>query len=118
MRSGDHGGAAVTQLENDFPEEIEEWLDYGNTKCVAFNTRGTLLAAGCQGGRVLVWDFETRGVARELTGHTGDITHVKWSSSGRLIMSTSLDKSVRCWVSYELDAKALNSNADIVLPAA
>lgn len=88
----------MSQLENDFPEEIEEWLEYGTTKCVAFNKKGTLLAAGCHGGNVVVWDFETRGVARELKGHTGEVTCVKWSRNGRLILSSSLDKSIRCWV--------------------
>eukprot|EP00241_Pyramimonas_parkeae_P023816 CAMPEP_0114322704 /NCGR_PEP_ID=MMETSP0059-20121206/27414_1 /TAXON_ID=36894 /ORGANISM="Pyramimonas parkeae, Strain CCMP726" /LENGTH=44 /DNA_ID= /DNA_START= /DNA_END= /DNA_ORIENTATION= len=31
----------------DMPEIIEEYLDHGAAKCLAFNRRGTLLAAGC-----------------------------------------------------------------------
>uniref|UniRef100_A0A6N2LI54 Isoprene synthase, chloroplastic n=1 Tax=Salix viminalis TaxID=40686 RepID=A0A6N2LI54_SALVM len=34
--------------------------------CIAFNRRGTLLAAGCTDGSCVIWDFETRGVAKEL----------------------------------------------------
>lgn len=31
-------------LQGDFPEVIEEYLEYGVMKCIAFNRRGTLLA--------------------------------------------------------------------------
>ena len=31
-------------LQGDFPEVIEEYLEYGIMKCAAFNRRGTLLA--------------------------------------------------------------------------
>lgn len=31
-------------LQGDFPEVIEEYLEHGNMKCIAFNRRGTLLA--------------------------------------------------------------------------
>ena len=31
-------------LQGDFPEVIEEYLQHGNMKCIAFNRRGTLLA--------------------------------------------------------------------------
>lgn len=31
-------------LQGDFPEVIEEYLEHGIMKCIAFNRRGTLLA--------------------------------------------------------------------------
>ncbi|KAE9617142.1 hypothetical protein Lalb_Chr03g0032271 [Lupinus albus] len=31
-------------LQGDFPEVIEEYLQHGSMKCIAFNRRGTLLA--------------------------------------------------------------------------
>ena len=31
-------------LQGDFPEVIEEYLEHGVMKCIAFNRRGTLLA--------------------------------------------------------------------------
>ncbi|KAK7351967.1 hypothetical protein VNO80_17381 [Phaseolus coccineus] len=34
-------------LQGDFPEVIEEYLEHGCMKCIAFNHRGTLLAAVC-----------------------------------------------------------------------
>lgn len=34
-------------LQGDFPEVIEEYLEHGVMKCIAFNRRGTLLAGTC-----------------------------------------------------------------------
>lgn len=34
-------------LQGDFPEVIEEYLEHGVMKCIAFNRRGTLLAGKC-----------------------------------------------------------------------
>lgn len=46
------------------PEHIEESLECGHARCIAFNPAGTLLAAGCEEGQVVIWDCLTRGVVR------------------------------------------------------
>ncbi|CAI7806746.1 unnamed protein product [Closterium sp. NIES-53] len=104
-------------FQNDFPEVIEEYLDHRAAKCIAFNRRGTLLAAGCADGVCVIWDFDTRGVAKELplpplllppphettSPATADspsstpsavpppppslITSVAWSKCGRLLLA-------------------------------
>ena len=55
-------------FESDYPERIEEELQYGNlhARCCAFNRRGTLLATGCNEGVAVLWDFDTRGVVKVL----------------------------------------------------
>ena len=55
-------------FESDYPERIEEELQYGNlhARCCAFNRRGTLLATGCHEGAAVLWDFDTRGVVKVL----------------------------------------------------
>jgi len=55
-------------FESDYPERIEEELQYGNlhARCCAFNRRGTLLATGCNEGVAVLWDFDTRGVVKLL----------------------------------------------------
>ena len=90
------------------PEKIEEFLEAGPglaPVCLAFSPRGTLLAGGCTGGELVIWDYETRSVARVLPpqgrssanlgggGQGGDgdgaaappaaITALAWSASGR-----------------------------------
>eukprot|EP00899_Mesostigma_viride_P019395 jgi/Mesvir1/27457/Mv07239-RA.1 len=83
--------------QNDCPEVIEEWLENGHAKCIAFNRRGTLLAAGCEDGGVVVWDFDTRGVARRFAGHSSTVTSVCWSKDGSTLLTSSLDTRVISW---------------------
>ena len=99
------------------PDTIEEHLDHGVARCVAFNRRGTLLAsafaalsrppcasrltlrtAGCHSGDVVLWDFETRGVARVLSGgHSADVLSLSWSHDGRRVASACADNQLRVW---------------------
>ena len=63
----------------------------------AFNRRGNLLAAGCQNGAVIVWDFDTHGAARTLLGHTGRVTSVSWTRSSRRLLSSSTGGQIILW---------------------
>ena len=65
--------------------------------CIAFNRRGTLLAAGLQDGRVVLWDFDTRGVARSCQPHIAPLTSLAWSRDGRLLVSSAADGSAVLW---------------------
>uniref|UniRef100_A0A453IP26 Uncharacterized protein n=3 Tax=Triticinae TaxID=1648030 RepID=A0A453IP26_AEGTS len=89
----------VDPLQGDFPETIEEFLQHGNMKCIAFNRRGTLLAAGCANGSCVIWDFETRGLAREFRDKdcTAPITSVSWSKYGHRLLASATDKSLTLW---------------------
>ncbi|XP_009341586.2 protein RBL [Pyrus x bretschneideri] len=91
--------AIIDPLQGDFPEVIEEYLEYGVMKCIAFNRRGTLLAAGCSDGNCIVWDFETRGIAKELRDRdcVAAITSVCWSKYGHRILVSAADKSLTLW---------------------
>ncbi|KAI4384327.1 hypothetical protein MLD38_002498 [Melastoma candidum] len=89
----------VDPLQGDFPEVIEEYLEHGIMKCISFNRRGTLLAAGCTDGGCVIWDFETRGIAKELRDKecTAAITSVCWSKYGHRLLASASDKSLTLW---------------------
>ncbi|XP_047968607.1 protein RBL-like [Salvia hispanica] len=89
----------IDPLQGDFPEVIEEYLEYGVMKCIAFNRRGNLLAAGCSDGSCIIWDFETRGIAKELKDKdcAVAITSVSWSKYGHCILAAAIDKSLTLW---------------------
>ncbi|KAK9848563.1 hypothetical protein WJX84_010201 [Apatococcus fuscideae] len=87
----------------ELPEQIEEFLSHGHARCVAFNPFGTLLAAGCQDGKVVIWDCETRGVARTYEAHSKQVTCLRWSKNGKHIVSGGLDQ---CVVQYNLEKGA------------
>jgi len=58
----------------------------------------TLCTAGCHSGDVVLWDFETRGVARVLSGgHSADVLSLSWSHDGRRVASACADSQLRVW---------------------
>lgn len=89
----------IDPLQGDFPEVIEEYLQHGIMKCVAFNRRGTLLSAGCSDGSCVIWDFGTRGIAKELRDKdcSAAITSVCWSKYGHRILVSSADRTLILW---------------------
>uniref|UniRef100_A0A1J3K483 Retinoblastoma-binding protein 5-like protein n=1 Tax=Noccaea caerulescens TaxID=107243 RepID=A0A1J3K483_NOCCA len=89
----------IDPLQGDFPEVIEEYLEHGVIKCVAFNHRGSLLAAGCADGGCVIWDFETRGIAKEIRDKDccAAITSVSWSKYGHRLLVSAADKSLTLW---------------------
>lgn len=63
--------------EQEYPQIIEETLEDGYVLNCKFNRRGTLLAAGCLDGRCVVWDFDTKGVSRNLVGHVKPVASIR-----------------------------------------
>eukprot|EP00045_Choanoeca_perplexa_P013222 m.148317 g.148317 ORF g.148317 m.148317 type:complete len:507 (+) comp16281_c0_seq1:105-1625(+) len=79
------------------PESIQDVLDHGVALCCAFNRRGSLLAVGCNDGRALLWDLDTRGLAQALYGHTEAVTSISWSRSAQKLLTSSIDHRVILW---------------------
>ena len=69
-------------LTADHPTHIESFLEEGFAVCISFNQTGTLLAAGLNDGRVLVYDFGSSCIVRTLYGHTATVVSVSWSTDG------------------------------------
>ena len=91
--------ALITPDHTELPEVVETTLKISGGADVlttAFNKRGNLLAGGCSDGRVVVWDFDTYGIARELRGHAGPVTSVSWTRSSRRVLS-SADDTLIVW---------------------
>lgn len=62
--------ADATELAG-LPEHCEEVLECplgAPARCVAFNPAGTMVATGCVGGNILIWDYQTRGLIRTWSG--------------------------------------------------
>lgn len=90
---------------NAYPEIIEDCLELGGTvtgTAIKFNARGSLLAVGCYDGRVLIYDFETRSVVRELTtksgeGHVGLVSSLSWTRNGAKLLTGAYDRKALIW---------------------
>ncbi|XP_027059509.1 retinoblastoma-binding protein 5 homolog [Pocillopora damicornis] len=91
-----------------YPEEYDGSLDSVSVAGTAsFNRRGSLLAVGCNDGRIVIWDFLTRGIAKIISAHVHPVTSVSWSRNGRKLLSGSNDWNVSVWdvLSGECDQK-------------
>lgn len=85
----------VESFCQNYPEEADGVLDCISVAVTAqFNKIGTLLAVGCNDGRVVVWDFMTRGIAKVITAHSHPVCSLSWSRDGHKILTASTDNTV------------------------
>ncbi|CAG0902661.1 unnamed protein product, partial [Darwinula stevensoni] len=81
-----------------YPEEFDGILDSISVALTcAFNRRGSLLAVGCNDGRITVWDFLTRGICKVISAHVHPVCSLSWSRSGHKLLSASTDNNVCIW---------------------
>ena len=88
----------LEQFGQNYPEEFDGILDSVTHSTVAvFKRRGSVLAVGCNDGRVCIWDFMTRGIAKIIWAHVNAITSLSWSRNGKLLATSSNDCYVCVW---------------------
>uniref|UniRef100_A0A2C9JS44 Uncharacterized protein n=1 Tax=Biomphalaria glabrata TaxID=6526 RepID=A0A2C9JS44_BIOGL len=81
-----------------FPEDFDGTLDCVSIAITcAFNRQGTLLAVGCNDGRIVVWDFLTRGIAKFINAHVHPVCSLSWNRSGKKLLSAATDNTVAIW---------------------
>ena len=62
-----------------FSKEFDGTLDSISAALTcAFNRTGSLLAVGCNDGRLVVWDFLTRGIAKVYSAHVHPVCSVRY----------------------------------------
>ncbi|CAF94650.1 unnamed protein product, partial [Tetraodon nigroviridis] len=81
-----------------YPEEADGTLDcISMALTCTFNRWGTLLAVGCNDGRIVIWDFLTRGIAKIISAHIHPVCSLCWSRDGHKLVSASTDNIVSQW---------------------
>ncbi|KAK3107224.1 hypothetical protein FSP39_009789 [Pinctada imbricata] len=81
-----------------YPEDFDGALDCISIAITcAFNRQGTLLAVGCNDGRIVIWDFLTRGIAKIISAHVHPVCSLSWSRNGRKLLSAATDNTVSIW---------------------
>jgi len=77
---------------------------------VAFHPKVQQVAAACNDGAVLTWDLESTYVrAFKFCGHNEPVTSVCYNRTGRILASSSKDKTVRLW---EMNGASVGSSVD------
>jgi WD40 repeat protein len=92
-------GEAV-QVRNSSDGELLAAMDTGDGKpCsrVGWSPNGVLLAGGCQGGYLFIWDVATGAPLRVWSSHVLPVSSVAWSPNGLQIASGSPDGTLRIW---------------------
>uniref|UniRef100_A0A1I8IHP3 WD_REPEATS_REGION domain-containing protein n=1 Tax=Macrostomum lignano TaxID=282301 RepID=A0A1I8IHP3_9PLAT len=88
----------LESFHKNYPEENDGVLDCVSFAVTcAFNRFGTLLAVGCNDGRVVIWDFLTRGIAKTITAHAVTVCSVSWSRDSKKLLTASTDNTVALW---------------------
>ena len=64
-----------------------------------------LAVAGCNDGRIALWDFMTRGISRQCSHHVHLITFLSWNRTGRKLLSSTTNWNAVLWdvVSREVE---------------
>jgi len=56
-----------------------------------------MLAVGCSDGRLVIWDFLTRGIAKIISADWSPIYCISWSKKSDLLATSSTDNTVCVW---------------------
>ena len=106
----------LAEVQAPLPEVIEDKLTVADDVVVCtFNRRGNLLAGGCRNGMIVVWDFDTHGVAQTFTQHRGRITSISWTRSSRLLLSSSVEGTLILWdVVHGSAVHTVNLGGDLI----
>ncbi|XP_067678158.1 retinoblastoma-binding protein 5 homolog isoform X1 [Haliotis asinina] len=81
-----------------YPEDFDGALDCVSIAVTcSFNRQGTLLAVGCNDGRIVIWDFLTRGIAKVINAHVHPVCSISYNRNGRKLLSAATDNTVSVW---------------------
>ncbi len=83
------GGNSVIQDMRD--------VNHKNIVSVALSPNGGLVAAAFDDHTIHVWDIATREILINLYGHNNSITDLRFMPDGKLLISTSMDGTIRAW---------------------
>lgn len=78
---------------------IEFSQDWGLVTCLSFRTDGhPIMASGSLSGQIVFWNLEERKVVTQLHAHSGAVSGLQCLSNEPLMVTSSVDNSVKLWI--------------------
>lgn len=85
-------------------EFTQEW---GTVTGISFRTDGPpLMATSSSNGQVAFWDLEEKKIASTISAHDDGVFTLKFLPNEPLLLTTSLDNSMKLWIFDKLDGNA------------
>jgi len=91
----------LESFENEYPDVIENALQYQYATSCALNRRGTLLATGLTDGRCCIWDFEARVISKVL--ETASVKSETEADASRADSVSDIESFLPNFISNSLD---------------
>ncbi len=92
---------AIVNAKNDRRESLPlQGVNRKNIVSIAVSPNGDLIAAAYDDHTIHIWDAATRDELTDLSGlygHNNSITDLEFTPDGKLLISTSLDGTIRLW---------------------
>jgi COMPASS component SWD1 len=89
------------ELVNVYPDMLEYVIRLGDTimgTVIQFNKRGLFLAVGCSDGRIVIFDFQTRTINKQLLPPAkAYVMSIDWINNGRHIVASYYGTCVCIW---------------------
>jgi WD40 repeat protein len=95
-----YGGSsklALVDLRRAGEEQNLRGVNRKNIVLVAVSPSADLIVAAYDDHTIHIWDSETREEIFSLYGHNDDITGLQFTPDGKLLISTSVDGTIRLW---------------------
>jgi WD40 repeat protein len=88
----------VVKLSNLASPESSTLLKHeSHIVCTAFSPSGAILAVGCDGGEVNIWDVSRGELIAVLQGHGGKVYDLEFNSDSKRLATGSNDGQLRLW---------------------
>lgn len=91
------GGIRVTDLRGALPQGYLAWPDREVVYSITFSKEGTILAAGTESGRAVLFDLSSRSPIRTLEGRTSQLTSIRFLPDGQHLVGGYADGSLVFW---------------------
>jgi WD40 repeat protein len=96
LASSDEDGLLIVRDANSGAERYRLMLPKTHVYCMAFSGDGKHIAAGCNAGKVAVWELAT-GAQKTLHAQSGNMRAVAFNPNGGYLISCAADASIVLW---------------------